>query len=99
MSTAVQAQAPVEKPQASMPEVMQKLLSRVYTLYYRKGNNPHSMIKNFYSTGKDMMESVTIAKRHCESIGARFVRLEPFLSDLRKDEQQHMGQVDQGVEG
>lgn len=87
-----------ETPKVNLPEAMNKLLSRVYTLYYRKGNNPHAMTKQFYSTGKDLMETVTIAKRHCENIGARFVRLEPFLSDLLKDERQHMGQTDNGVE-
>jgi len=88
-----------EVPKVAPSEVLQKLLARVYTLYYRKGNNPHSMTKNFYSSGKDLMETVSIAKRHCEVIGGRFVRLEPLISDLRKDEAAHMGQTDQGIEG
>lgn len=83
---------------ATPAEVLNKLLKGIYTLYFRKGNNPHSMVKNFFATGKDLRENVEIAKKHCETIGARFVRLEPFLSDLRKDEMTHLGQTDNGAE-
>lgn len=97
MSTTSETLAGV-KSSVTPSEVLQKLLNKVYTLYYRKGNNPHSMTKNFYSNGKDLMETVAIAKQHCEAIGGRFVRLEPFISDLRKDELRFSGHNENGAE-
>lgn len=76
---------------ASPNDALKKLLSNVFTLYYRKGNNPHPMVKNFYSNGKDLQEHVRIAKQHCESTNLRFIRLEKFISDLREDERVYSG--------
>lgn len=75
-------------------EVVEKLLNGLYTLYYRQGNNPHPMQKNFFSTGKDLRETVDIAKKHCENMGIRFIRVSPFLSNIRADERMHNGTKD-----
>lgn len=78
MSTQTIPSKPAETPKA------------LYTLYYRKGNNPHAMTKNFYFAGS-LREVVERAKKHCETIGGRFVRIEPFVSDLAQDERSHLG--------
>lgn len=84
-------ETPPPKEKTTPTQVLQKLLTQVYILYYRKGNNPHSMVKYFYSVGATLRDTVNIAKKHCEVIGGRFVRIEPFLSDLNKDEILHTG--------
>jgi hypothetical protein len=65
-------------------------LESYHTLYYRLGRNPHAMAKNFYHVGT-LHEVVARAKKHCEILGARFVRIEPLFSNLDSDERQHMG--------
>lgn len=62
----------------------------LYTLYFRRGSNPHPQVKNFFMNGT-MQEVVARAKKHCEVLGCRFVRIEPFISDLAIDERQHTG--------
>jgi hypothetical protein len=84
----------VNKKATTPSEVVQKLLSGLYTLYYRQGNNPHPMQKNFYSTGANLRETVDIAKKHCENMGLRFIRVQPFINDLRADERVHNGSRD-----
>lgn len=65
----------------------------LWTLYYRKSNNPHPMTKNFWHEGS-LREVVERAKKHCETLGERFVRLEPFIVDLALAERQHLGVKD-----
>ena len=85
----------LSKPANYKPsEVVEKLLKGLYTLYYRQGNNPHPMQKNFYSTGANLRETVDIAKKHCENMGIRFIRVQPFISDIRADERVHNGSRD-----
>ena len=62
----------------------------LWVLHYRKGNNPHPMTKNFWHEGS-LREVVERAKKHCETVGERFVRLEPFVTDLALTERQHLG--------
>lgn len=64
-----------------------------YTLFYRQGRNPHPMTKNFHHTGS-IRDVVERAKKHCEVLGARFVRIEPLFSNLENDERTHMGVKD-----
>lgn len=61
-----------------------------YTLFYRQGRNPHPMTKNFHHIGS-LRDVVDRAKKHCEVLGARFVRIEPLFSNLENDERIHMG--------
>ena len=65
----------------------------LWTLHYRKGNNPHPMTKNFWHEGS-LREVVERVKKHCETLGERFVRLEPFVVDLNLVERQHLGVKD-----
>jgi hypothetical protein len=84
----------IQKKNATPTEVLEKLLTGVYTLYFRQGNNPHAMQKNFYSNGANLRETVDIAKKHCENMGIRFIRVQPFLSNLRAEERAHNGTKD-----
>jgi hypothetical protein len=72
------------------PSIPVEITKKLYTLYYRRGTNPHSMMKNFEMSGT-LREVVERTKKHCENLGCRFVRVEPFLSDLSNDERLHMG--------
>jgi hypothetical protein len=78
------------KKTVSFTDGVKTILSQMYTLFYRQGNNPHPMQKNFFSSGKDLSETVLLAKKHCETVGVRFVRVVPFISNLRADERKHM---------
>jgi len=76
-------------PQGQSSEGIE-IKKNLYVLYYRAGNNPHAMQKHFFQTG-DMRQVVDRAKKHCEIMGYRFVRVEPFLFDLSADENKHTG--------
>ena len=62
----------------------------LYTLFFRAGNNPHAMSKHFFLSG-ELRDVVIRAKKHCDTLGYRFVRIEPFISDLAADERRHTG--------
>jgi hypothetical protein len=59
----------------------------MYTLWYRSGDNPGAMTKNFNLPYNDMRTVIQRTKDHCDLMGYRFVRVKPFLSDLIKDEE------------
>lgn len=65
----------------------------LWVLHYRKGNNPHPMTKQFFCEG-ELRSVVERAKKHCETVGERFVRVEPFITDLAQLERQHLGQAE-----
>lgn len=81
MATATETQSEIKK-------------ESVFTLYYREGQNPHPMLKNFAfpaqlddKTRKHIMQPiVSRAKAHCEKMGYRFIRVVPFMSSLDLDE-------------
>lgn len=52
----------------------------VWTLYYIRGG-PHTQTTHFMLNG-DLRAAYARAKRHCEVMNYRFVRVEPFLIDL-----------------
>lgn len=79
-----------EKPKVTFPDGVKQVLGGLYTLYYRQGNNPHPMSKNFFTNHASLQDIVLQAKKHCETLGVRFVRVVPFLNDLRADERKHM---------
>lgn len=66
----------------------------LWTLYFRAGSNPHAMTKHFFLEG-DIRDVVTRAKKHCDTLGYRFIRIEPFISDLALDERKHTGLTDE----
>ena len=68
----------------------------LYTLFFRAGNNPHAMSKHFFLSG-DLRDVVIRAKKHCDTLGYRFVRIEPFISDLAADERKHTGGSDENA--
>lgn len=65
----------------------------LYTLMFRRrGDNPYPMAKNFL-LDSSFTRQVVIDKcrRHCDAMGAVFIRVQPFLSDLAADERRAMG--------
>lgn len=68
----------------------------LYTLYYRKGQNPYPMSKNFVcratsaDTQKNLLKAIEASRDHCNNITARFIRCVPLISDLSLDEQKHL---------
>ncbi len=61
-----------------------------YTLYYRNGNNPHPQQKNFYLPTKDMKTVIERSKKHCETMGIRFVQVRPLWTNLDEEEKAMM---------
>ena len=61
-----------------------------YILYYRQGMSPHPQMKGFLLKG-DLQQGIARAKRHCETMGYRFVQLRPFISNLETEEKTHTG--------
>lgn len=62
----------------------------MYVLHYRKGDNPHPMTKYFFING-DISVAMARARAHCDNMNFRFLRIDPFLSDLEADERRHHG--------
>lgn len=60
--------------------------SILWTLWYRKGNNPHPLTLNFNLASQDWRVACERAKRHCEVMNYRFIHVAPFLTDLDKAE-------------
>jgi hypothetical protein len=61
----------------------------IWILYYRQGNAPMPQTKFFQMNGT-WRQVVDKCKDHCTKLNMRFVRAEPFMSDLRADEQRYM---------
>ena len=70
-------------------------LTDLYTLYYRKGQNPFPMQKNFHSEG-GLTRAIQVGKDHCERITARFLRVNRFISDLNKEENDYLALENEG---
>lgn len=86
MSTAV---APTKSDAQALIAPQEK--KNLYTLFYRSGSNPHPQVKNFFCEGT-IREVIDRAKKHCEIIACRFVRVQPFISNLNADERLHRGE-------
>lgn len=82
--------------QPGLPDVLKSPTSRdeskviLWVLHYRQGQNPSPMQKNFESAGT-IARIVDRAKRHCDAMGYRFIKVQPFLSNLQTDENQAAG--------
>lgn len=57
----------------------------LYTLFFHRGGTHHVHIKMFFHSGlfRDVIER---AKKHCDLMNFRFIRVTPFISDLVEDE-------------
>lgn len=79
------AQAITERPKPAFKPIN---LGDLYTLYYRKGQNPFPLIKVFHYEGKssdpkkNLLKAIDRGREFCERITARFLRVEPFVCDL-----------------
>lgn len=58
----------------------------LYTLHYRKSDNPHAMFLFFWAPTRDMKVVVERIKRHCEAMNYRFVHVQPAIVDIDKAE-------------
>lgn len=56
----------------------------IYTMYYRHQTN-HLISKNFRLNG-DLRAARDRAEQHCTTIGAKLNFVQPFISDLGKEE-------------
>jgi hypothetical protein len=63
-------------------------ISQTFVLYYLHGGNAHVKQKNFNHNGTKE-SAITRGKSHCEVMGYRFIRVEPFFSNLDSDEKRH----------
>jgi hypothetical protein len=68
------------------------LLSGLYTLYYRGGVNASNSMqtKNFRFHGK-LADAIVRGQKHCDLMGMRFSFVQPFVSNLDKEEAYHLG--------
>lgn len=64
-------------------------LQDLYILFYRKGQNPYPMQKNFVNKG-GLSKAIDAGKNHCDRITARFLRVDPFIRDLSKEETDYL---------
>jgi len=59
----------------------------IYTLHYRRGDNPHPMQKNFKASSElKIPQLVERCKTYCTNMSYRFISVGPWLSDLSMDE-------------
>ncbi len=62
--------------------------AETYCLYYIQGSNHQVKQKNFVGTG-GLGVAITRGKRHCETMSYRFIRVQPFFSNLEADEKRN----------
>lgn len=62
---------------------------QTFTLIYLHGRNHNALFKHFHFSGT-LKEAVERGKKHCEVMGYRFLRIDPFISDLDGDERFRM---------
>lgn len=65
-------------------------LSKIYTLTYRFGANPHPLLLNFQFEGK-LIDAITRGRRFCETVGYRFHSVRPLVDNLESIERRHLG--------
>lgn len=63
-------------------------LRNLYTIYYLRGGAHQTHQKNFFHSGgpTEMRVIIERAKRHCEVMSYRFIKVTPFVNDLKHDE-------------
>lgn len=70
---------------ADQPVVKEEPLVGLFTLFYRKETN-HLQSKNFRFNGS-LSQARERAETHCSIIGAKFMFVQPLISDLKKEEE------------
>lgn len=75
-------------PTPSLPAVIGEQKPKIiYTLHYRRGDNPHPMQKNFEANSElKIPQLVERCKAYCTNMNYRFISVGPWLSDLALDE-------------
>jgi hypothetical protein len=68
----------------------------LYTLFYRQGNNPHPLQLNFILKTTEMRVVMERTKKHCDLMNYRFVRVQPFMTDLDRAEKVQSGDYNNG---
>jgi hypothetical protein len=61
---------------------------QVFILHHTGGKNPHAMAKFFKAS--DLQSAITRGKRYCENLRLRFIRVDPFLTDLDEEEKREI---------
>lgn len=70
----------LENPTPAKPLTLSPL-DTLHTLYYLHSNNPRSQSINFQYNGS-FKEAINRGRTFCEKMGWRFLKVEPFLTDL-----------------
>lgn len=65
-------------------------LETLHILYYRHGNNPHTQSINF-TFDDDFKQAIARGRTFCERMGWKFIKVEPFLTNLEDREKRSMG--------
>lgn len=80
---------PIKVENKSIPEPLPlEASTETYVLYFIQGNTHQMKQKNFVHTG-NRRSAIARGKRHCEQMSYRFIRVEPFFSNLEEDERRH----------
>ena len=62
-----------------------------FILFYIKGPSHQVMSKHFVFAGS-VRDAIERGKRHCEQMSYRFIRVQPFFSNLEDDERRNAQQ-------
>jgi hypothetical protein len=76
-------------PQTSKETPKEDFSAGIWTMYFRHHTN-HLVSKNFRHHG-DLRSARERAEKHCNTIGAKLNFVQPFLSDLQKEEDYSLG--------
>lgn len=60
----------------------------LWRLFYRRGDNPGHMFKEFYHPG-DLGKVINRCKEHCTTMNYRFISVKPAIVDLAEEEKEH----------
>ena len=68
-------------------------LDFLYIVWYIPSRATHSASRCFRCETTDLSKVIARAKRHCETQGFRFLRVDSFVCDLDRLDEQRMGSV------
>lgn len=81
-----------------MPGRPEPVKDIVYVLYYRVSSRPVPDVKHFVMRTTDMRAVMERTQSYCKRMNLRFVRVEPFMSDLDADERKQTGSLGEEVD-
>lgn len=67
------------------------LLERLHVLFYIHGNSRHIQNVNFIFHGS-FKEAIARGRQFCERMGWKFIKVEPFLTNLEDREKRNSGE-------